>query len=396
MTPTRKLLQDYIGFGDKASGGRGDMASLAWMEAQLQAFGYRTQRQEIEVPFFESVTSRLHAETFDLAVEPQAQVLVTGPAGISGPLARAEDTPPPGGILVAVLPYRRWSSASSPEILAAAQRAATTQAAGLVLVTTGPTGEALALNVPADRKLFQVPTVVLAPGSARALLDAATGRRPATLVLDGKAGRRPAFNLIGHLDRGAARTLVLSTPRSGWYGCAGERGPGIVVWLRLAQWAARALPGFNITLVSASGHEYDNHGAHAFLESRAPRPEKTALWVHLGANVAARDWREAAMGVLSPLPSPDSQRYLMGSKEFIPALASIFAGEPGLEVPAPTGASAAGELDEIIKAGYGRVFGVFGSHRFHHARGDDGRCIEPALIDRLVPKFQRAINAALT
>jgi len=66
-------------------------------------------------------------------------------------------------------------------------------------------------------------------------------------------------------------------------------------------------------LISASGHEYDDHGAHAFLKAEAPRPGETALWVHLGANVAARDWREAAMGMLSPLPSADPQRILMGS-----------------------------------------------------------------------------------
>jgi hypothetical protein len=217
----------------------------------------------------------------------------------------------------------------------------------------------------------------------------------ATLTLDGEGGRRPAFNLIGQLDRGAPKTLVLSTPRSGWHGCAGERGPGIVVWLRLAQWAAKALPRFNIVLISASGHEYDNHGAHAFLKSGAPKPADTALWVHLGANVAARDWREAAMGVLSPLPSADPQRILMGSAEFVPMLGTVFAGEPGLEAPMAAGAAAAGELDEILKAGYPRAFGVFGAHRFHHARTDDDRCLEPALIDRLVPKFEAAITDAL-
>lgn len=393
--PTPEILKTYIGFGDKASGGAGDMASLAWMEGRLQAFGYQTRRQAIDVPFFTAHSTRLKSEIFDLKLEPQAQVMTTGAGGLTAPLARLDGFPKPGAIVVAALPYRRWSSASSPEILSAGRAAVSARASGLILVTTGPTGEALALNVPAERRLFELPTAVLAPAAARPVLDAATRGDTATLIVDGDAGRRPAFNLIGRLDRGAAKTLILSTPRSGWYGCGGERGPGVVVWLRLAQWAVSALPGFNIVLISASGHEYDNHGAHAFLKTEAPKPGETALWVHLGANVAARDWREAAMGMLSPLPSADPQRILMGSTEFVPMLGTVFAGEPGLEAPLAAGAAAAGELDEIFKAGYPRAFGIFGAHRFHHARSDDARCVEPALIDRLVPKFKTAIKAAL-
>lgn len=392
---TLDILTRYVGFGDKASGGAGDMASLAWLESQIQGFGYKTSRQEIEVPFFTPRRTRLQGQGFDLAIEPQAQVTPTGAAGISAPLARLDGRPPAGALVVADLPYRRWSSASSLEIIAAARASAAAGAAGLILITNGPSGEALALNVPAERPLFPLPTALLAPRLARPVLDAAAVGAGASLTLDGEAGRRPAFNLIGQLDRGAARSVVISTPRSGWYACGGERGPGIVVWLRLAQWAAHALTDFNIVLISASGHEYDNHGAHAFLSSKAPRPDATALWVHLGANVAARDWREAAMGVLSPLPSPDPQRILMGSKEIVPMLGTVFAGEAGLEAPMAAGSAAAGELDEIIKAGYGRTFGVFGSHRFHHARADDLRCLEPALIDRLVPRFQTAIRAVL-
>jgi len=69
---------------------------------------------------------------------------------------------------------------------------------------------------------------------------------------------------------------------------------------------------------------------------------------------------------------------------------------PDLKRHWPQAAAAAGELDEIFKAGYPRAFGIFGAHRFHHARTDDARCVDPALIDRLVPKFKAAIRAALT
>jgi len=138
------------------------MASLAWMEGQLQTFGYQTRRQAIDAPWFQPRSTRLKSEIFDLTLEPQAQVMTTGAAGVTAPLARLDGFPKPGAIVIAPLPYRRWSSASSPEILSAARAAMSARAAGLILVTTGPTGEALALNVPAERRLFELPTAVLA------------------------------------------------------------------------------------------------------------------------------------------------------------------------------------------------------------------------------------------
>ncbi|MCA3757436.1 MAG: hypothetical protein IM669_07925, partial [Phenylobacterium sp.] len=76
-------------------------------------------------------------------------------------------------------------------------------------------------------------------------------------------------------------------------------------------------------------------------------------------------------------------------------LKESFAGEAGLEAPLPAGPAAAGELAEILKAGYPAAFGVFGAHRFHHTILDDARCLDPAFVERLLPRFQAAILKAL-
>ena len=98
--------------------------------------------------------------------------------------------------------------------------------------------------------------------------------------------------------------------------------------------------------------------------------------MHLGANVAARDWHEFGPGRLAPLPGVDSQRVLMGSADLLPTLRQFFAGAPGLEAPYASNEGAAGELASILHAGYQRAFGIFGAHRFHHVTGDDARCVE--------------------
>jgi hypothetical protein len=85
----------------------------------------------------------------------------------------------------------------------------------------------------------------------------------------------------------------------------------------------------------------------------------------------------------------------MGSAHLVETLKEAFAGEAGLEAPLPAGPNAAGELAEILKAGYPAAFGVFGAHRFHHTTLDDARCLDPAFVERLLPRFQAAMLKAL-
>ncbi len=373
-------LARYHGFGGKASGGPGDTACGDWLGAELQAAGYAVRRHVFEVPFFEAAVATLTAGDARAEVIPQAIVVPTPTEGIEAPLAvRTAWTPDQtydGAIVLVVLPYRRWSTAVADEPRKTVQAVLAAGASAVVLVTTGPSGQALALNAPADRPLFDRPVAVIAPRDAGPLLAAAARGERGRLTITGRSGRRPAFNLVGERRAGAGPGLVLSTPRSGWFDCAGERGGGVAAWLALARWAPQGLPGRPLTLLATSGHEYESHGGEVFLGAEAPPPRNTGLWVHLGANVAARDW--AKIGPARPLPSPDPQRVLMVSAPLVPAARRLFAGQPGLEnVLAADPARSAGELSNILAHGYGEVAGVFGVHRLHHAQGDDLACTHP-------------------
>jgi hypothetical protein len=392
---TGNVLQTYHAFGSKRSGGDGDDATGGWLEGRLRELGYATERQTFGVPFHKTQSATLRIGDLDLAVLPQSPFVATPSGGVEGPLIRWPGSGAPAGALALVtLPYRRWSSFQAPDVRGPVMSALDGGAAGVIVVTTGPTGEALALNAPVDAAPFSAPVAILAPRLARTLPSLLDTGAAARLTVTGVAGRREAYNLIGRLDRGAGRWLTISTPRSGWFACAGERGPGIAAWLALADWARSAAPELDIALVAASGHEFDNAGAHHFLEDGAPPPDKTALWVHLGANLAARDWQELGP-TPQPLPSADPQRVLMVHPDLLAVARASFAGLPGLEAPYSTEGRAEGELKEILAAGYPRVAGVFGAHRFHHAEGDDMRCVSAELADLAAEGFKRLIAAAL-
>lgn len=387
------ILARYQGFGFKASGGPGDIACGEWLEAELTQLGYACRRQPFETPAYEGGPAVLTSGALRAELIPQAIVQTTGPAGVSGPLfLPGAGAAPAGGVALVVLPHARWSTVKG-EVERRIRGVFQAGAAAAVLVTTGPTGEALALNTPVDEALFDRPVAILSPREAEPFVRAAQRGEAATLVIPGRSFRRPAFNVTARLSRGHSKSLVLSTPRSGWFTCAGERGTGLAVWLLLARWAAKANLPFDLALVATSGHEYEYAGGETFIRELAPKPADAVAWVHLGANVAARDWHERGP-TLAPLPSADPQRFLLASPALVPQAKAAFAGLPGLEqIYTADPKQAAGELASILAAGYDPVIGAFGSHRFHHARSDDLRCTHPPLIPPVAAAFQHVIGA---
>jgi hypothetical protein len=393
------ILERYAGFGDKASGGPGDIASGAWLEGELAGLGYACRRQAFDVPFFEVRDASLACGDARASVIPQAIVTPTGPQGLTAPIRLADGHDDlKGAIALVVLPYKRWVALADPQAARALSEAVRRGAAGVVLVTTGPTGEAIALNVSTHRPPVERPVAILAPKDAAPFLAAAAEGRPATLTLDGRGGRaerRSAFNLIAHLDRKAAKTLVISTPRSGWFGCAAERGSGLAVWLWLARGLARSNPGVNVELLATSGHEYEYVGGEHYLAEAAPPPASTKLWVHIGASAAARDWHELGPRLL-PLPSADSQRILTATPDVLAQTRAAFRGITGLEATyEATKAMAGGELVNVLDAGYRTAIGLYGGHRYFHTRGDDLRCVSGDLVAPVAAAFRTAIRAGL-
>ena len=391
----QSTLERYAGFGVKASGGEGDNACGAWLEQALGGFGYRCRRLPFEVPFFDVRRAVLTSGGAEAPVIPQAIVAATGPNGVSAPLRLAEpNVDLTGAIAVVTLPYKRWAALADPQVAQPLADAFRRGAVAVVLITTGPTKDAIALNVTTHRPGFDKPVAVLAPKDAKPFLDAAVKGQTGSLIVDGRGGRRTAFNVVARLDRGAPKDLILSTPRSGWFGCAAERGSGLAVWLYLARWLAHANHRVNVELLATSGHEYEYLGGEHYL-SEAPPPARTRLWTHIGASAAARDWHELGPRLL-PLPSADSQRVLTASADIVGPVRTAFKGVSGLEATyVADRTTAGGELVNVIDAGYKTMIGLYGGHRYFHTQEDDLRCVSGDLVQPVADAFRAALTACL-
>jgi len=389
-------LHRYVGYGNKRAGGPGDEACGQWLASQLGDAGYNVMRQHFEVPFFETVRAELRSGPSFCAVHPHPIVVPTGEDGVSGPLVRVDQSGRfagslQGTIALVDLPSARWSSMVAKSARGPVDAAFAAGAKAAVVITNGPTGKVIALNTDGRRPMFPGPVALIAPEDSGHFLAAAMRRDIAQLIITGEGGHRSAFNFVARIDRGKGRWLVVSTPRSGWFVCAAERGPGVAAWLDLARWARRGLPDHDLAFICNTGHEYEYLGAAEAMKQIAPPPANTKFWLHVGANVAARSWHTLAG--LSALPSVDSERYLSISPSLLPLARSIFAGQPGFESPVSNEVLSAGELDEVIRAGYSPAAGVFGVHLYHHVAEDDERCLQLPATVAAAQGFRRMLKA---
>jgi len=411
-------LERHASFGDKFSGGRGDLATADWIAGRLRRAGYRVEESSFDAPFFIKRAARLVSGSASVDVVPQAPVVPTGASGITAMLAlmdAAGTIGPPevnqaalrqalggvdggaavgdvaGRIAVVVAPFARHAALFEDRGLGrTVTQVARKGAAAIVIVTTGPSGEAVALNAP-EEPFVSIPTAVLAPKNSAALVAAARAGATATLTIDGTATHRPSRNIVARIERGK-RWIALSTPRSGWYGCVAERGTGTAVFLELADWLAKTFPTHSVFAMNTGGHEYFFAGSHRVI-GQAPPPADTAVWAHIGATLAARDAVERD-GRWVMLHTVDPQRNLMASGAMREIAAGAFHSLPGLETAAPIQAQA-GELSTFTDRGYANAFAVLGVHRWFHTPDDTLACVDATLLEPVLRAHETAIERAV-
>ena len=78
------------------------------------------------------------------------------------------------------------------------------------------------------------------------------------------------------------------TPRSGWWQCASERGGGIACFLEMMRAIKASEPQRDVIFTANTGHELGHIGLDHYLDTHAALVQDALLWIHLGANFAAR------------------------------------------------------------------------------------------------------------
>ena len=381
-------LKAYSGLGDHRTGTPGDAHTTDWLTQALRQAGYQVEHQAFDYPVFDLKRSQLRVGDRTLSGFPVWTPCPTPTTGITAQLSTAGG---PGTIMVVPLSYNSGAGLEVPSYGEPLHRAVATGAVAVVGITENPVGELMALNAPTKAERWAVPMLLVAGRQGPALLAAAAAGAAATMHIDGVEATRAAHNVVGRRP-GRGKTLVLSTPKSGWLRCAGERGAGMAIWLGLARWLA-ATTDHNLMVVSTSGHEVGGYGGRLFADALAPRPADTKLWMHIGANVAAYDFA-LRDGVLTRLAAPPVRRGVACSHDLLAAAQQAFSGQPGYDTPTDIDVQRApGEVALYQRLGYRPIVGVVGAHPLHHTPRDLPDVTAPILLEPVARGLQALLRS---
>jgi hypothetical protein len=391
-------LVAYCELGDHRTGTDVDIATSSWLADELRAAGLETDLEPYTLQQFFIERVALEVGGIPLTAFPLWWPRATGPEPITAPITivggQVPDRAVTGRIARVTLPFgvivRSASVFPGSGIAERLLPVAEAGAAAIVAITEHPTGDIMALNAMAGLEQWPVP-IVLVGSRAKGVLDVAAlrGDRASLLLRGHLEPRATAYEVVGRLDRGSRR-IVVSTPSSGWFRCAGERGPGIALWLAVARWAAQHESDTSYTFVASSGHELDGIGIRHFVEQLAPVPEDVTCWLHLGAGIATWDHEATEQGVRR-LDRPYPLRRLQTTSPSIAELLEPhFQNLPGLR-PSVT-SRPAGETRLMAERGY-RTFGFSGGSWYHHMPGDlPDRVTGPEILEPVGQALARVLD----
>ena len=359
-------LEHYARAGHHRSGGDGDAATRDWLSGELRDAGFDVEVQSIpfeqwnhEEAYLETAGGRL--EGFPLWWPPRDP----GLRSVSGRVRLVADAGPGDIGVISIDPYLLASLKDEHRkvIADASERGLV----GIIILTKTISGEHFAFN--AEAGLADIAVLILGSEHAGAVDKVIADETAAQLRLHGDYQTSATWNVIGRLNRAGSETVVVSTPRTGWFNCGAERGPGVALFVELARWAASEGDA-DLVFVATGGHEIAHIGMDAFMKAGAPDPQTTANWVHLGASIAAHEWAD-----------PDERRLGASSAQNSATRWIIFSENQTFEMFrhfhslgyqfSPANVSVFGEAKDVHAAGYSRFFAFAGGHPYFHLPSDE-------------------------
>jgi hypothetical protein len=263
VTGLFQLVEEYAALGVHRTGTATQHTTVDWLADQLSSRGAAVERQEIAferyvadwsvtidgddieaLPLFYEATGT--ATTDAPRRWPAFAPPGVGPLGVSGSLEQSDA--PPGELVVA-------ATQNLLGLLAVSNRSPTEGSGAHVLQVAGRYGGALAEGAP-----------------VRASIDA-------------RIETSTCHNVVARFGdpEAAERLVVVTTPISGWFACAGERGTGIAAAIDLAARLAKETP---VLFLGATGHELGAFGGIDFHKMFGGHVDTL---IHVGANVGC-DW----------------------------------------------------------------------------------------------------------
>ncbi len=306
--------------GFHRTGTDGDEAGAAWLVHEATALGALVSSETFALDRVDPVAAYVEVDGHRIEGVPVFDAPPTTREGVAGRLGTEIAT-------AELAPQAVYSGEFRERRCNGSHRA-------LIVVCRGEHPGLGLLNAEAFRDPYGAPAIHVPTEARQKLRNGRTARVVVEYRRMPAMARNVAIRIAG-TDR-ARPPVVVMTPRSSWWQSTAERGGGLVCWLECLRALLSAPPAADVVMTANSGHELGHVGLDDFL-ARRPGWERSALWLHWGANLGA------AGGHLS----------VMSSNEELRTLAASVLEQAGQrpDVLAPVTQVPSGETRDIHRAG---------------------------------------------
>lgn len=375
------IVQAYDSQGNHRTATDGDIASANWLADETRKAGAEAVLESFDLSRVDPRACYLSTAGRRVDGVPLFDAGFTDDAGVSGRLGPLGSDSEIG--LTESEPSRLTDPGSE------SRRAVLTEVRqsrhrAVVLITRGVRPGLFLLNAPAFAKPFGPPTLQVSSAEAAWLHEQARARAEVTLVA--KVERRPtqAANVTARIVGTYAHLppVVVSTPRSGWWQCASERGGGLACWLEALRTLAALKPKRDCLFVAFSGHEISWLGIQDYLRRRPELVKKAYPWLHFGANIGA----------------PQQSNMINASDDTLEQWAAAAMEKEGLQVNrrAKRGSIPFGEAALVHRGGGRYVALVCDSDVFHNVADRWPEAVDVATLARYARAFAVGIAQIAT
>ncbi len=363
-----RTIEEYDRQGIHRTATAVDDASAAWLVEQVRRVGATAALESFTLDRVDVASAYLEAGGRRIEGFPLFDGTFTNGQGITASIGV-----PASNQAIALVKLNAAAVQSEGRSIADLRRSTTIRA--IVAVTEGAHPGLSPTNAVSFTTPYGVPVLQVSSEHGAWLDDLARRGGDIRLVAHATRTRARASNVVATVAGQAPELppVVVMTPRSGWWQCAGERGGGLACWLETARSASAAAARRPLLLVASSGHELGHLGLDAFLHSRPTLMKTAAAWIHLGANIGVAGGRAR----------------LQASDDAIKAMAdaALARANNRVEQHVPRGTVPGGEARNIHVGG-GRYVSLLGSSPFFHNPADRW----PASVDLpAVARFARAV-----
>lgn len=280
------IVAAYDAQGNHRTGTAVDEASARWMAAEMRKSGVRARLEPYDLNRLDTEECYLLVDGRRIEGVPLFDGGLTSRSGISGVLGEAGSR---AEIVLASAGTTLAATASAGEKMASLTALRTGGVKGIVLLTEGRRPGLSLLNATRFSDPFGPPVLQVSSSEHEWLSARARSKSPATLVVNARRTAAQSCNVVGKISGTGKnlRPLVVSTPRSGWWQCAGERGGGLACWLETMRVLSGKKPKRDCLFVAFSGHELGFLGIRDYVARRPGILGNVHAWVHFGANLGA-------------------------------------------------------------------------------------------------------------